>query len=336
MRRPPADPADATRQYRRGAVMGLTVAEAFMLLAFVLLMLMLLWRSEDAERLASAQEFLALPPPERAAVQEVVEAFRAAGVSPDDPALQEKLDRLVAVGATDTAPPVLDALIAATPEERRKLEALIRSDAWRDAASDSVGERVADRLQAAAENRARVTRALERELGPAVAAAGGVIDPDGSLVFPDAVLFAAGEARITPELRGFLERICLPWFRTLERTGVAISELRIEGHASSEWTGLTPEQAYLANLALSQERAHAVLSTCLELVPGPEGGWARQRATAIGYSSSHPVLSGGQEDQDKSRRVVFRVDLSLREVIEGIEDEVQRLDPLAAKRQVFE
>ena len=40
--------------------------------------------SEDAERLASAQEFLALPPPERAAVQEVVEAFRAAGVSPDE------------------------------------------------------------------------------------------------------------------------------------------------------------------------------------------------------------------------------------------------------------
>ena len=34
IRRP--DPAGSTRQYRRGAVMGLTVAEAFMLLAFIL------------------------------------------------------------------------------------------------------------------------------------------------------------------------------------------------------------------------------------------------------------------------------------------------------------
>ena len=39
--------------------------------------------------------------------------------------------------------------------------------------------------------------------------------------------------------------------------------------------GKTPEEAYLDNLQLSQARAHAVLSTCLELVPGPEGAWAR-------------------------------------------------------------
>jgi endonuclease YncB( thermonuclease family) len=96
---------------------------------------------------------------------------------------------------------------------------------------------------------------------------------------------------------------------------------------------MSPEMAYLANLALSQARAHAVLSTCLELVPGPEGTWARERATAIGYSSSHPVLVDGQEDKAKSRRVVFRVDFSLDEVIAGIEDDVQAD---SVKRQLFE
>ena len=45
------DPVEGTRQYRRGAVMGLTVAEAFMLLAFVLMMLMMLWRQEDKKEL---------------------------------------------------------------------------------------------------------------------------------------------------------------------------------------------------------------------------------------------------------------------------------------------
>jgi hypothetical protein len=56
------DPAESTRQYRRGAVMGLTIAEAFMLLAFVLLMLTLLWRFEDRKQIEAAQGFVDLPP----------------------------------------------------------------------------------------------------------------------------------------------------------------------------------------------------------------------------------------------------------------------------------
>ena len=89
------------------------------------------------------------------------------------------------------------------------------------------------------------------------------------------------------------------------------------------WSGASAEAAYLANLALSQARAHAVLSTCLALVPGPEGAWARSVATAVGYSSSHPVMVGGAEDKEKSRRVVFRVDFSDAETLEGIGREVE-------------
>ena len=77
------------------------------------------------------------------------------------------------------------------------------------------------------------------------------------------------------------------------------------------------------------------------MVPGPEGAWARERATAVGYSSSHPVLTGGQEDKAKSRRVVFRVDYGLKDVIDDIEKDVEAAEPPGGdlgdgKRQVFE
>lgn len=306
--------------------MGLTVAEAFMLLAFVLLMLMMLWRSEDARQLEAAKAFTAMSEPERAGVERIVEAFRQAGLSPDDPALREKLGDLAVAGRE--SPEVLARLAAADEPSRRKLEALIRGDAWRGEGDDrTVAERVAGRLQSAAESRARVTEALRRELGATVAAAGGEIDPDGALVFPETVLFPAGKSDVTPQLRAFLQTICQPWFQTLERSGADISDLRIEGHASTEWFGLTPEQAYLANLALSQARAHAVLSTCLELVPGPEGQWARGVATAVGYSSSHPVVVSGREDAQKSRRVVFRVDYSEAGVLRDIQTDVDAATP---------
>lgn len=312
------DPAESSRQYRRGAVMGLTVAEAFMLLAFVLLMLMLLWRSEDAKQLEKVKDFAALPAAEQEVVVEISRLWEAVGLRPEDaPAIRT----------------ILAELGSASDAEQRKLEALIRTAAWRDGGEGTVAERVAERLERAAASRAAVAEALREELGGVVAAAGGVMEPDGALVFPDTVLFEAGKSEVTPELRSFLESICLPWFRTLERSRAAISDLRIEGHASSEWIGMSPEMAYLANLALSQARAHAVLSTCLELVPGPGGTWARERATAIGYSSSHPVLLDGHEDKAKSRRVVFRVDFSLDEVIAGIEDDVQADSD---KRQLFE
>lgn len=315
------DPSEHTRQYRRGAVMGLTVAEAFMLLAFVLLMLMMLWRQEDRKTVEAAEEFAALAPPERQAVLDTLRRLDQAGLDPLDPAVKEKFDAIIELGG-EVGPIVA----AASEAERRKLEELIRGDAWRPAADEvtreTVGERVAARLQAAAEARAAVTQTLRDELGPVVAENGGTIDAQGSLVFPETVLFQPGKADITPKLRAFLDKVCLPWFQSLERSGAAIADLRIEGHASSEWEGATPEQAYLANLTLSQARAHAVLSTCLELVPGPEGAWARSVATAVGYSSSHPVLSGGAEDKDKSRRVVFRVDYSDAQVLEDIGSDV--------------
>jgi outer membrane protein OmpA-like peptidoglycan-associated protein len=330
------DPAEATRQYRRGAIMGLTVAEAFMLLAFVLLMLMLLWRFEDQKELEAAKGFIELPPAQRQAVLETSAMLQESGLDPANPVVQEKLGGLVAMGDANPPREVLASLAQASEPERRKLEDLIRSDVWRDAQQESAAEQIAGQLEAAAASQEAVAKALRRELGPLVARHGGTIETDGSLVFPDTVLFEVGRADITPQLRTFLDSICLPWIRTVEGSGASVSDLRIEGHASSEWTqGTLPQQAYLNNLALSQQRAHAVLSTCLELIPGPEGDWARERATAVGYSSSHPIVAGGVEDKEKSRRVVFRVDFDLKGVIDGIQDVVDEAGRLDGKGEVF-
>ena len=54
-------------QYRRGTIMGLTVAEAFMLVAFVLLMLLLFWRHEVQDEIELASR---LSPEDRARIEQ--------------------------------------------------------------------------------------------------------------------------------------------------------------------------------------------------------------------------------------------------------------------------
>lgn len=312
---------DGSRYYRRGAVMGLTAAEAFILLAFVLLMLLMLWRAESEDEMRTLREFAGLGAEEQGELQALAAQFGDGALPAAE--LRDRLSVLFDIQESEAGRAVVAAIAAAPEEERRRLVELI-------AGEEALKARIRERIAGEDAARATVAAALRDELGAVVAARGGEIAADGALVFPDKVLFDAGSAAITPELEAFLGEICLPWFRTLESADVAISELRIEGHASSEWDGATPpERAYLNNLALSQARAHAVLSTCLALVPGADGEWARQRATAIGFSSSRPVLVEGAEDPVRSRRVVFSVAFSRDILIEAIEDEVAPADPTA-------
>src|SRR6056297_2457024 len=50
------DDMDRGRGYRRGTVMGLTVAEAFMLISFVLLMLLGVWMASARERITALED----------------------------------------------------------------------------------------------------------------------------------------------------------------------------------------------------------------------------------------------------------------------------------------
>jgi outer membrane protein OmpA-like peptidoglycan-associated protein len=99
-----------------------------------------------------------------------------------------------------------------------------------------------------------------------------------------------------------------------------ITEVRIEGHTSSDWIDLVGLEAYEANMRLSQERTRTVLSYVVRL-PGVEDvwdSWLRERLTANGLSSSKLVLVGDVEDPDRSRRVEFRVRTDAEEQMEAI------------------
>ena len=126
------------------------------------------------------------------------------------------------------------------------------------------------------------------------------------------VLFAEGSSDLKPEFRAILSDFFPRYVRILTspKYRASISEVRIEGHTSSDWTGVTtPEDAYFRNMELSQARTRSALVFALGLpeVNG-ERGWLRQYLTANGLSSSHPVFdASGVEDPARSRRVEFRV-----------------------------
>ncbi|MEX0364490.1 MAG: OmpA family protein [Ruegeria sp.] len=166
-----------------------------------------------------------------------------------------------------------------------------------------------------------VTGAVQRALGDLVSEKGGSIDSaSGSISLPDNVLFEPGSAELTPETRSFLEEFCGPWINAIHGFSDRIAELRIEGHASSEWFGATtPGTAYLNNLDLSQRRSAEVVQFCLSRPMSPDiAGWARKKLVAVGHSSSRPVLLNGEEDRVRSRRVVFGFETDKQQVLEDI------------------
>jgi len=102
----------------------------------------------------------------------------------------------------------------------------------------------------------------------------------------------------------------------------AIEEVRIEGHTSSIWGGLLPEQAYYENMRLSQERTRAVLMHVfsIEKVRDTELlRWLLARVTANGLSSARRLmLTDGAEDVMGSQRVEFRVRTTAEDQLEKI------------------
>ncbi len=71
-----------------------------------------------------------------------------------------------------------------------------------------------------------------------------------------------------------------------------ISEIRIEGHTSSEWfEQVTGNEAYIRNMELSQNRARNVLDYVLWLAHRKDGAWLRKHLTAHGLSSSQLRLN---------------------------------------------
>lgn len=141
------------------------------------------------------------------------------------------------------------------------------------------------------------------------------------------VLFSQGERQIPQGFRQILADFLPRYTRVLWENRQEIEEIRIEGHTSSEWRGVSsPSDAFFRNMALSQDRTRAVLEFWLGLPGAAErGDWLRTTVTANGLASSRPWFrADGAEDPDRSRRVEFRAATRARERVLQVLDEVKR------------
>ena len=128
---------------------------------------------------------------------------------------------------------------------------------------------------------------------------------------PD-ILFAQGSSELKPAFKDILDDFFPRYVRILTSPKYrdAISEIRIEGHTSSDWVGsASPDDAYLHNMELSQARTRSTLLSVL-MLPQVRGDvdWLRRLVTANGLSSSRLILdASGNEDAARSRRVEFKI-----------------------------
>ena len=249
--------------------------------------------------------------------QEVADIIASSGVAQEIEASGMSVEDLLATAK----------IMQSLEQSGRTLEELMKT-AEKLLALDQAGQSladIADKIEQAQGQEQALVATLRSELGDVVSNVGGKIDDSGAVILPDSVLFEKGQAEITPVLGQFLQDACEPWLSVLKNSSVEISEVKIEGHASSEWSSSsTPQQAYLMNLDLSQRRSQAVLRECLDIVKNSEiHEWARSHMIAVGYSSVRPVVRNGEEDRAASRRVVLSATQDRESLIEAIETEAK-------------
>lgn len=127
---------------------------------------------------------------------------------------------------------------------------------------------------------------------------------------PD-VLFAKGSYQLQDKFKSILDDFFPRYLAILtsEKYKNDIEEIRIEGHTSSEWqVDVSSDIAYFLNMQLSQDRTRSVLEYVMNLPQvSNQNEWLKSYLTANGLSSSKLIMTNGNEDKEKSRRVEFRV-----------------------------
>lgn len=163
--------------------------------------------------------------------------------------------------------------------------------------------------------RSRIIQDLSEELRKANLDA-TVDRQTGAITLKGAVLFEVGSNVLSESGMELLNSFVPVYIQTLlsEENREYVGEIIIEGHADS--TG-----NYLSNLDLSQRRALAVATYCLQDGFGgftqTERDYMRTIVTANGRSSSNPIYNAdGTENLDASRRVEFKFRLKDAEMID--------------------
>ena len=145
------------------------------------------------------------------------------------------------------------------------------------------------------------------------------VDPtSGAIALESDVLFSTGQYTLTDAGRANIDAFLPVYLDVLfsDEYKDYISEIIIEGHTDSVG-------GYIDNLILSQQRAASVatyvLSDGYHAISRSQLKLLRQMVTANGRSFSDPVLDAkGKEDQNASRRVVFKFRLTDEQMIEQL------------------
>lgn len=155
--------------------------------------------------------------------------------------------------------------------------------------------------------RQELYEALLKEFGKDLKVWDASIDEDNTIRFNEPeVLFDIGAKQVKKRFKDILDDFFPRYVKilALEKFQNSIEEIRIEGHTSQVWFAAnTLEDRYLGNAELSQARALEVLKYCFNLKSiNSYKEWLVKVFRANGLSFAKPL-----EDDDKSRRVEFRV-----------------------------
>ncbi len=125
----------------------------------------------------------------------------------------------------------------------------------------------------------------------------------------DNTVFSSGGATLDQQYQSILTEFCPRYITILNKYAHIIKTISIEGHSSSEWqTSSSPDNAYINNMLLSQQRSNAVLEYCLRLPTiKPYKNWLYEILITSGLSSSDLITDSEMEDTQHSRRVEFKI-----------------------------
>lgn len=146
---------------------------------------------------------------------------------------------------------------------------------------------------------------------------------------PD-VMFSQSNYKLNDRFKTIINSFFPRYVKVLSKFGSLISEIRIEGHTSSEWKDVSEDKAYIKNMVLSQERTISVLNESLNSLvkfklSEKETKWAFDKVSASGLSSRSIIKNfDGSEDSVKSRRVEFRYVLNETEKLKFIKSKLKK------------
>ena len=130
-------------------------------------------------------------------------------------------------------------------------------------------------------------------------------------------MFDNNETALKADFKAILDEFFPRYLAIIRQYTDHITEIRIEGHTSS--TG-----EYFHNMELSQDRARNVLIYCTTTNSLAYKKLITDKVTANGYSYSRTLKNKqGEEDETRSRRVVFRIitdsELQIQNILQAIQ-----------------